>query len=431
MAALFLISFLSLPLVRLVPGYGSFFKGLPELWWWIENAVRPLIPVAAGLLLLYGPHPKRWAGELGLDRPIVPALVLAVVLTLPMTILPLAFGVLPNLHLTFVDQLFGAGIWPLAEEVNFRGFAFGQICAYSGLGFWPAGLLTSALFGLGHMARAAAAGLDLAGQLANAGIVGASALGLAWLYFRWGRNLWLVFFLHAIGNLGAALYMSGDVAVGDSLYISLLVATAVLAIVVTLLRDRFAWSERLFRREAVELETAPGEIVVTRASVGDAEALSALALRSKSHWGYPESWLEEWRPQLTISGETIASSPVFVARAGEAILGFYALEVRGATAALDHLWIDPPAIGRGVGRLLFEHARAEAASHGCSLLEIDSDPNAEPFYEAMGAVRVGTIPAPVAGQARELPRLHFDLSGASAGGAVGAICAGLAALIVH
>lgn len=241
----FLVSFLSLSLVRLIPGYTAFFKGLPELWWWVENAVRPLIPVAVGLLILYGPHPRRWAGELGLDRPIVPALVLALVLTAPMTILPLVFGVRPNLDLKLVDQLFGAGIWPLAEEINFRGFAFGQICTYSGLGFWPAGLLTSVLFGVGHMANAAAAGLDLSGQLANAGIVGASALALAWVYFRWSRNLWLVFFLHAIGNLGAALYMSGEVAVGDRLYISLLVATAVLAITVTLLRDRFSWSARL------------------------------------------------------------------------------------------------------------------------------------------------------------------------------------------
>ncbi len=249
-AALFLVSFLSLTLVRLIPGYTSFFKGSPQLWWWIENAVRPLVPVAAGLLILYGPHPKRWAGELGLDRPIVPALVLALVLTAPMTILPLAFGARPNLDLKLLDQLFGAGIWPLGEEINFRGFAFGQICTYSGLGFWPAGLLTSVLFGLGHMANAAAAGLDLAGQLANAGIVGVSALALAWVYFRWFRNLWLVFFLHAIANLGAALYMSGEVAVGDRLYLSLLVAMAALAIAVTVLRDRFSWSKRLGRPRA-------------------------------------------------------------------------------------------------------------------------------------------------------------------------------------
>jgi len=167
---------------------------------------------------------------------------------------------------------------------------------------------------------------------------------------------------------------------------------------------------------AARLEIDPGKLVIARASEGDAEALSALALRSKSHWGYPESWLEEWRPQLTISGETIASSPVFVVRAGEATLGFYALELQGPKASLDHLWIDPPAIGRGLGRLLFEHARSEAARCGVSLLEIDSDPNAEPFYKATGAVRVGTVPAPVAGQARELPRLQLDLSGERAGG---------------
>lgn len=92
-------------------------------------------------------------------------------------------------------------------------------------------------------------------------------------------------------------------------------------------------------------------------------------------------------------------------------LGFYVLDVTGETASLEHLWVDPPAMGRGVGRALFRHAAERAAGLGCRVLQIDSDPNAEPFYLAMGAVRVGTVPAPVAGQRRELPRLHLHLAG--------------------
>jgi len=247
-AALFLVSFLSLALVRLIPGYEAWVRAHGTLPWWVENALRPLVPVCVGLLVLRGAKPRAWAAALGLDRPILPALGLAAALTLPMTVLPLLIGVRPNLELSFVRQLFGAGIWPLAEEINFRGFAFGQIYLYSGLGFWPAGLLTSVLFGVGHMANAAAAGLALQGQLINAGIVGLSALGLAWLYVSWNRNLWLVFFLHALGNLGGAMYMTGSVAVGDSRFIALLAATLVLALGVTALRKRWSWSDRVMGR---------------------------------------------------------------------------------------------------------------------------------------------------------------------------------------
>lgn len=60
---------------------------------------------------------------------------------------------------------------------------------------------------------------------------------------------------------------------------------------------------------------------------------------------------------------------------------------------MDGLFVEPDAIGRGVGRRLFEHATAAAASLGFGRLTIDADPNAEPFYVAMGATRIGATPS--------------------------------------
>jgi membrane protease YdiL (CAAX protease family) len=171
-----------------------------------------------------------------------------------MTLAPALLGVPVNGDVEFVDQLFGAGIWPLAEELNFRGFAFGQIYLYSGWdsgrrGSSPAGCSASRTW---PMRRPRG---WTTGQLMNAGIVGVSALALAWLYTSWGRNLWLVFFLHALGNLGGALYMSGDVAVGESLFLAVLALTLLLAIGVTALRDRWSWSARI-----VGTEEAPHDV---------------------------------------------------------------------------------------------------------------------------------------------------------------------------
>lgn len=45
---------------------------------------------------------------------------------------------------------------------------------------------------------------------------------------------------------------------------------------------------------------------------------------------------------------------------------------------------------------------------GFTRLTIDADPNAEPFYRAMGAVRIGAVPSgSVPG--RELPLLEVSL----------------------
>lgn len=139
------------------------------------------------------------------------------------------------------------------------------------------------------------------------------------------------------------------------------------------------------------------------------EALSRLAFRSKAHWGYPREWLEAWRPELTLTPATLQEQRVFVARPDGEAAGFYGLLIDGELASLEHLWVDPAFLGRGVGAALFRHARAEARREGCRVLQVDSDPHAEGFYLRMGAVRHSLVPAPVAGVDRELPRLWLDL----------------------
>ncbi len=66
-------------------------------------------------------------------------------------------------------------------------------------------------------------------------------------------------------------------------------------------------------------------------------------------------------------------------------------------------------MGRGVGRALFEHARKVAAEAGATVVEIDADPYAEPFYLRMGARRVGEVQSEVDGQPRVRPLLHLEV----------------------
>ena len=144
---------------------------------------------------------------------------------------------------------------------------------------------------------------------------------------------------------------------------------------------------------------------IRRARESDAEELTRIAHEAKRHWGYPERWIELWRDDLTLSPEFIAGNEVYVAEEGGEPLGCYGL----AGAALEHFWILPSAMGKGLGRRLFEHAAAVAAARGVSVLEIDSDPNAEPFYLRMGAVRVSEVLSQVDGKPRVRPLLHLRL----------------------
>jgi GNAT superfamily N-acetyltransferase len=146
------------------------------------------------------------------------------------------------------------------------------------------------------------------------------------------------------------------------------------------------------------------------ARADEAALLTRIAHAAKRHWGYPEEWIACWREALTITPEYLRGHTVSVAaEAVDSPHGFYALSMRGDTAVLDHLWVEPRWMGKGIGRELLTHAVDTARAQGAVRLEIDSDPHAEAFYQRMGALRVGEVRADVDDVRRVLPRLEITL----------------------
>jgi N-acetylglutamate synthase-like GNAT family acetyltransferase len=148
--------------------------------------------------------------------------------------------------------------------------------------------------------------------------------------------------------------------------------------------------------------------VIRRATADDADALSDLAHRAKAHWGYPAAWMREWDAQLTIIPGYLEMHDVWVSDEDGAIVGMCALEDRKDHWNMEHVWVDPAAHGRGVGRALVMHALDEARRRHAGVVELLSDPYATGFYERLGARRAGEVPAPMPGaKDRTLPRYEF------------------------
>ena len=148
---------------------------------------------------------------------------------------------------------------------------------------------------------------------------------------------------------------------------------------------------------------------IVRAKPEDADALTEIAHAAKRHWGYPERWIEAWREVLTMRPEFIAANSAYAAIENGRAVGFYVLTTEPDGVHLDHLWILPEAMRRGIGRALFDHAVLQAKAAGFAAIKIEADPNAEGFYQRMGAHRVGTGLSELTGERRELPLLEFAL----------------------
>ena len=149
-------------------------------------------------------------------------------------------------------------------------------------------------------------------------------------------------------------------------------------------------------------------VTVRPARPGEAAAISALALRSKAHWGYDAAFMEACREDLTIDPAWCDGVRLVVAEEAGTLLGYARVSGQPPVGELDGLFVDPVAIGRGVGGLLFRHAMWIARDLGMRALGIDSDPHAEAFYRHAGAVRTGVARSSV-DPGRLLPRLELTL----------------------
>ena len=144
------------------------------------------------------------------------------------------------------------------------------------------------------------------------------------------------------------------------------------------------------------------DVTIRFAAPEEAERLTQIACASKAHWGYSAAQIDCWRAAfLTVTADYIQAHSVWIAldAHGEAI-AFAALERHETGAVLEHLWVLPAYIGRGIGKRLFERVASEAAE-----FTFTSDPHADGFYRKLGARKIGD--APSAHQGHCLSRFRF------------------------
>jgi len=105
-------------------------------------------------------------------------------------------------------------------------------------------------------------------------------------------------------------------------------------------------------------------VIVRSAQPAEEAALTELAVRSKGHWGHDAAFLERARTGLTVRPEHLEQWIVRVAEREGGAVGVAAVDPEAAE--LELLFVEPAAIGTGVGRALLHDALTAPARRACA-----------------------------------------------------------------
>lgn len=133
----------------------------------------------------------------------------AVLCCVPMT---LGYAFLSNeLNLSISAIITGSIYAGFFEEVIFRGALFGVLFKYCRWGFIPAALISSVIFGMGHIYQ----GNDPLSVLMAVTVTTIAGTWFAWLYCECGYCIWFPMWMHILMNAAYGVFGMSGGAAGD------------------------------------------------------------------------------------------------------------------------------------------------------------------------------------------------------------------------
>ena len=226
------LTFNAQSILRYFGFYKALYRQFPS---YVPGTLRTVLQVLLILVALYLVHrlgPRRSVRELYLAAPVLPGLLFGFVVALPM-LLGFVLTRRPAAEISLANVFFLAVFYPLAEEIQFRGYAIGQLYRRAGLPSWFAILFVAIFFGLGHVEKGQSLS-EIAGLFLLTGLGGAT---FSWLLIKW-QSLWVPFALHMFMNLWWEAFSVSRTALGGWFPLALQILTAILAILGTLYLKR-------------------------------------------------------------------------------------------------------------------------------------------------------------------------------------------------
>ena len=147
---------------------------------------------------------------------------------------------------------------------------------------------------------------------------------------------------------------------------------------------------------------------ITKSNIEDDEILTEITKKSKAYWGYSDEQMESWSELLTITKNYIETNNVYKLLVDNLPVGYYSyIYLSEKEVKLDNLFVLPDYIGSGFGKLLMNDFLNRVKNSDRKKITLDSEPNAEKFYEYFGFIKVGQIETAI--KDRYLPIMELKI----------------------
>ena len=132
-----------------------------------------------------------------------------------------------------------------------------------------------------------------------------------------------------------------------------------------------------------------------KATYADIPFLNATMRLSKAHWAYDQAFMDAFMHKYSIDENYLDHHDVTLLCKEGDLIGYFSFTFHeDHTLELDHFFLHPSYIGKGLGKRLWKECCLVAIKLGATEFTLWSDPEAEPFYAKMGCEKIGVKQSP-------------------------------------
>ncbi len=147
---------------------------------------------------------------------------------------------------------------------------------------------------------------------------------------------------------------------------------------------------------------------IAKASPKDTKLLVSLEIRSESYWSYSKDFMDRFKEVYLITEEFVSNNTTYILKEDDMIIGFYGLLQNDDEDSLEYLFIEPSYIGKGYGKILWNHALEECKKLGIKEFTIITSPDARGFYLRLGATIHSQVDSLIS-MGNKTPKLIYKL----------------------